>query len=40
MQPQVVFVDHGNRITSLGHDTAEPPPGTNTQRGDQLVMRD
>jgi aspartate 1-decarboxylase len=40
MRPRVVFVDHANRITSLGNNTAEPPPGTNTQRGDQLVMRD
>ncbi len=39
-RPRVVFVDENNRITSLGHDTADSPPGTNTQRGDYASILD
>jgi len=34
LRPSVVFVDQDNRITDVGTDPAEPPPGTATVRGD------
>jgi aspartate 1-decarboxylase len=34
--PRVVFVDGQNKITSLSGDPAEPIPGSDTLRGDEL----
>ncbi|MFC9930847.1 aspartate 1-decarboxylase [Streptomyces sp. NPDC127190] len=37
LKPQVVHVDGGNRIVSLGADPSEPVPGTEQQRSPQAV---
>lgn len=34
--PHVVFVDAQNKITGLSGDTAEPVPGSDTLRGDEI----
>lgn len=34
--PRVVFVDGQNKITSLSGDAAEPIPGSDTLRGDEV----
>ena len=36
-RPSVVFVDGHNRVTGVGHDSAEAAPGTGLLRGDTLV---
>ncbi|MEI5098200.1 aspartate 1-decarboxylase [Streptomyces sp. PmtG] len=36
--PKVVHVDQHNKICSLGSDPAEPPPGSDTTRGDHLFV--
>lgn len=37
--PTVVHVDQDNRIVGLGGDPAEPVPGGDTVRGDQVTVR-
>lgn len=37
--PTVVHVDRDNRIVALGSDPAEPVPGGDTVRGDQVASR-
>ena len=37
--PTVVHVDRDNRIVGLGSDPAEPVPGGDTVRGDQVTVR-
>ncbi|MCI3927944.1 aspartate 1-decarboxylase [Streptomyces sp. AN091965] len=36
--PKVVHVDQDNRIRALGSDPAEPPPGSDTTRGDHVFV--
>ncbi|WP_030674526.1 aspartate 1-decarboxylase [Streptomyces sp. NRRL B-1347] len=36
--PKVVHVDHDNRISALGSDPAEPAPGSDTTRGDRILV--
>ncbi|SEG28261.1 L-aspartate 1-decarboxylase [Thermomonospora echinospora] len=37
-EPRVVHVDRANRIVSLGSDPAEPVPGSDQRRGDELPV--
>ncbi|HEX6071452.1 MAG TPA: aspartate 1-decarboxylase [Sphingomicrobium sp.] len=37
LEPKIVHVDSHNRIVKLGHDAAEPVPGTGQKRGDVLA---
>src|SRR5689334_25385219 len=37
MTPRVVHVDADNRVVKIGNDPAEPVPGTNQKRGDQIA---
>lgn len=39
LEPRVVHVDKHNRIVKLGHDAAEPVPGTDQKRGDLIAAR-
>ena len=37
MTPRVVHVDPANKVVKIGNDPAEPVPGTNQKRGDQIA---
>jgi aspartate 1-decarboxylase len=37
MTPRVVHVDGDNRVVKIGNDPAEPVPGSDQKRGDQIA---
>jgi aspartate 1-decarboxylase len=37
MIPRVVHVDENNRVVRIGNDPAEPVPGSDQRRGDELA---
>ena len=39
LKPRVVHVDEQNRVVKIGHDPAEPVPGSGQVRGDLLAAK-
>ena len=37
MTPRVVHVDENNRVVKIGNDPAEPVPGSDQRRGDDIA---